>query len=477
MNTEILLPVPELKQALAGLNKLVGKKTTLPVLSHVRITRKPDGLVTLQGTDLDAHATFTFNNTQSGEVVDVLLPLEQLNKAFKCSNSKDAVALVCEGKTTKLRYNIAGNPVQQPVNTLPIGEWPIAPTITASTTPLPEGFGEALRQAMQCCSEDPSRQVLRGACLDARDDKAHYVIGTNGRFLYAANSFTFPHKEAVIIPDSKFINGSSLLDETCSLALQPGKKPADIKHVCLTGKQWQFITREIEGQYPNWKQVLPKVDGTWTGVKLTETAVEQMLKVIPNLPGQDQENHTIRLRTGHNCLWVEGRGKTDTEWTKVAVSDVAVVGKHKEITLNREYLLPALKFGLNELAILDELSPMVASNGGKRMVIMPVRPNGPPVEKPNPQNPSASVPPTAEVKLVAEEKESSVSKETTQTPKPSEPSLLDQIEQVKESAKNLVRDLNGLTDAVKQAEREKRANEKEVETARAVSKKLQAVSL
>jgi len=67
-----------------------------------------------------------------------------------------------------------------------------------------------------------------------------------------------------------------------------------------------------------------------------------------------------------------------------------------------------------------------------------------------------------------------------ETPKPEpakspEVSLLDQIEQVKESAKNLVRDLNGLTDAVKQAEKDRRTNEKEVETARAVLKKLQQV--
>ncbi len=488
MNTEILLPVSELKQALGGLNKLVGKKTTLPVLSHVRITRKTDGLVQLQGTDLDATATFTLNNTQQGEVVDVLVPLEQLNKAFKCSTSKDDVALLCDGKTTKLRYYIGGSPVQQPVNTLPIGEWPIVPAITAPSTPLPDSFGESLKQAMQCCSEDTSRHVLRGACLDARDEKAHYVVGTNGRCLYAANSFSFPLKEAVIIPDSKFINGSSLLDgEPCSLAVQPGKKPSDVKQISLQNKQWQFITREIEGEYPNWKQVVPTVNGSWTLVKLSDTAIEQMLKVIPNLPGQDDVNNTVKLSTGHNCLWVAGRGKEDKEWTKIAISDVSIVGKFKEITLNRDYLLPPLKFGLNELAIQDELSPMVASKDGKKMVIMPVRPNGPPVEKPKPQpetkpqpSTSASVPPTPEAKPKTEEKESTMPKETPKTaeaPKPAEPSLLDQIEQVKESAKNLVRDLTGLTDAVKLAEREKRANEKEVETARAVLKKLQAVSL
>jgi hypothetical protein len=65
------------------------------------------------------------------------------------------------------------------------------------------------------------------------------------------------------------------------------------------------------------------------------------------------------------------------------------------------------------------------------------------------------------------------------TPKAPEPStsLLDQIEQVKESAKNLVRDLAGLTDTVKQAEKDRRTNEKELENARAVLKKLQQVQI
>ena len=109
MNTEILLPVPELKLALSGLNKLVSKRSTLPALSHVRITRKPNGLVQLQGTDITTFATFTFEHTQEGEVVDTLIPLEQLTKALKCS-AKDPIALVLDDKTTKIRYSLAGNP-------------------------------------------------------------------------------------------------------------------------------------------------------------------------------------------------------------------------------------------------------------------------------------------------------------------------------------------------------------------------------
>src|ERR1035438_6956679 len=121
MKSEIILPVPELKTALSGLNKIVGKRTTLPVLSCVKVSRQKNGLVSLQATDLDAHATFTLNDNQPGEVVDVLVPLDQLNKAFKCSTgSKQDVALVCEGNAIRLRYCIGGNPVEQPVNTVPL---------------------------------------------------------------------------------------------------------------------------------------------------------------------------------------------------------------------------------------------------------------------------------------------------------------------------------------------------------------------
>jgi DNA polymerase III sliding clamp (beta) subunit (PCNA family) len=56
---EIVLPVMALKEALPGLNKIVNKKTSLPVLSCVRLARDTDGKIHLQATDLDAFATYT----------------------------------------------------------------------------------------------------------------------------------------------------------------------------------------------------------------------------------------------------------------------------------------------------------------------------------------------------------------------------------------------------------------------------------
>lgn len=79
-----------------------------------------------------------------------------------------------------------------------------------------------------------------------------------------------------------------------------------------------------------------------------------------------------------------------------------------------------------------------------------------------------------------------MAKTTSTTPKPESPkpaetsttvSLIDQVEQIKETLKTVIHNLNTLVEAVKLAAKEKRASEKEVEAARATLKKLQQVSL
>src|SRR6185437_630142 len=72
MNT-IKLPVSELKTALTGLGKIISRKTTLPVLQHVRVSRDDKGEVQLQSMDLDTFITYHSQDVQSGSVMDVLV--------------------------------------------------------------------------------------------------------------------------------------------------------------------------------------------------------------------------------------------------------------------------------------------------------------------------------------------------------------------------------------------------------------------
>ncbi len=59
---------------------------------------------------------------------------------------------------------------------------------------LPEPVVTSLLRAFACASQDPTRAVLRSACLDTSGvgDKAHRIVGTNGRHLFSSNSMHLP---------------------------------------------------------------------------------------------------------------------------------------------------------------------------------------------------------------------------------------------------------------------------------------------
>ena len=302
------------------------------MLQSVRVARDAEGKVSLMATDLDAFASYTVKEAQSGPAVEILLPFDQLTKTVKGMKSEGTITLIPDGKEkVKLWYCIGGNQVRQSVKALPADEFPPVPKVNQPSIPLEPGFGLALRQALECCSDDSTRSILKGACLDVRDKKLHYVVGTNGRCLFSANSFCFDLKKSVIIPDSKFLEWPDLLDEEpASLSVEPGEEAKPAKDgkpakegtagwVKLESGRWTFITKEISGEFPNWKQFMPTPDGKWTRINLSDETIKQLLLVTPNLPGDDGPNHPVRLRVTAKHLNVEGRNKDDEDWTSIPV--------------------------------------------------------------------------------------------------------------------------------------------------------------
>ena len=526
MNNEIVIPVSELKAALPGLSKIVGKSRTLPMLQSVRVARDVEGKVSIMGTDLDAFATYTIKEAQSGPPMEILLPLDQLTKTAKGMKLEGQITLIPDGKEkVKLWYSIGGNQVRQTVNALDPSEFPPVPKVNQPAMPLEPGFGLALRQALECCSEDSTRYILKGACLDVRDKKLHYVVGTNGRCLFSANSFCFDLKKSVVIPDSKFLEWPDLMDdEPAFLSVEPGEEASPAKNgkpakeaqpgwIKLQSGRWTFITRELDGEFPSWKQVVPLIDSKWTRVNLSDEAIRQLVLVTPNLPGGDVLCQPVRLRITDHHLNVEGHNKGDDDWTSIPI-DAVIVGKPVTVAVDRRYLLNALRFGLNQVEIEDPLSPVVFSKGGKKMIIMPVNLDGParvqvaPQTQPESEATTATraaeqqSQPPAETEGPTEERTAAMPRtarastpEAMTTFQPVETqntttnngnnngngsvikSLVDHVEQIKENLKNVVRDLSTVIDAVKTAEKEKRTSDKEIDAIRTKLRQIQNVTI
>ena len=56
-------------------------------------------------------------------------------------------------------------------------------------------------------------------------------------------------------------------------------------------------------------------------------------------------------------------------------------------------------------------------------------------------------------------------------------SLMDEVDQIKDSLRTVIHGLNGLSDSLKQAEKEKKATDKEIEAVRTKLRQIQNVSI
>ena len=214
------------------------------------------------------------------------------------------------------------------------------------------------------------------------------------------------------------------------------------------------------------------------------------------------------MRITAQYLNVEGRNKDDEDWTSIPV-DAVVKGKPVTVALNRRYLLNALRFGLNQLEVEDPLSPVVFTNGGKKMIIMPVNLDGPAKvatrAHPKSEATTATTPtaehtaPQQETGVPTEERKDmprtarATTPEAMTTFQPVEThannngngngngsaikSLVDHVEQIKENLKSVIRDLSTVVDAVKTAEKEKRTTDKEIDAIRTKLRQIQKVTI
>ena len=387
--TVIELPAHELKTALTGLGKIIDRHSSLPVLTHVRVTRDLNSKVSLEATDLDSTACYQAEQPSPGAPASFLVPYAPLNQLVK--GSKAPVQLIAEDKQVRLRTLIGNSPMEQAFEALPVDEFPPTPKATSQPLILDATFRDTLREALDCCSDDGTRHVIQHVCLDTRATDGHYVAATDGRHLYAANSFHFDLKQPVLIPNRDFLRWNKFMEDGAG---QLSVKPATAKTgswVELKSGAWTFITKGCDDEFPNWKQVVPAADSHLTTVQLNADAVTTLLAAVPKLPGEDDFNRGVRLEITPTQFLLKARRKDAAEWTQLLVDGAQITGKAINIGLNRDFLLKALRYGLTTLAFTDELSPIVFSAGGRRMVVMPLRSGGEsqPAAAPQPVQPTA----------------------------------------------------------------------------------------
>ena len=467
---KLLIPRSHLKDAIAGLAKVVNQRASIPILACVRLDAEGKA-IRLTGTDLNQVATYEIAAESASAPVSFLIPLDALQSVLKTAQGsdieiepgKDAVTIVAE---------VAGQNIGRRIETPDIKDWPEL-AVPADTKPVEPGFLPSLRQALTFASSDDSRPLLKSAYLDVDAKKGHRIVATDSRRLSVFPCGILPLVESAILPSTKFLNWTKLEGET---RIGAGKGVFTFR--C---GPWTYTTKTVEGQYPRWSQVVPAYGGD-RKLELSPEDAAMLIKALPGLPAYDNSQEAVVLRMEGNAVRVFSRQDSRSPESAIRLESSKHEGKGVlSVGLNREFFREALIAGFRHWEFQDAVSPLLGrltkDDKASIHVLMPIRTIDAEVQRADAKAPEAKPAPTP---VQSQPKETPMPPKKHEEVQPAvEPGALDKVLVAYEAAKNAVRQAqSALADValcVRDAIREQKAQSREIAEVRAGLAKLQTI--
>ena len=346
--------------AIKGLGKVIGPRPSLAILGNIKVELTADGWIALTSTDLDRFVTLRLEHPAAGPPATILLPYDQLAQVVKNCDRGETIEVEASPEASIIRFPL-GNEFgeSKPAFVVP-DEFPVIPRLQAEDIPLPAALRESILEAMDCASVDATRYVLNGAFIDTRQPKAHYIVGTDGKHLYSANSFSLPLKRSLIIPSHKFLGWKEFNSDG------EWQLKANDKHVQLSSRRWRFITKQIEGNYPDWRVTVPHPSVAKTHITIAPAKLDSLTRLIKRMPCHDAERHrTLGLEWKDGQFLLLGKDSHDEPWLRVPVPDVQGTGPDVTIFLDRLFLLKTPHYGLNTISLMDQIAPLRFHSKGR----------------------------------------------------------------------------------------------------------------
>ena len=250
---EILLPI------LSQIQGILEKRSTLPIFSNVLIQSEKDNLAHLYASDSELSFSACFSAEEQKKISVVLngkrlfeIVRELKEGFFEISSVKDRIQIKQGSSVFKL-------------NGLNVEDFPSFPELKEKKKHrfLCGDFLDMIDKTLYCVSLDESRYHLTGVFLEPLDSKFRFVATDGHRMSFVDLKGDFeknPLDQGIIIPRK------GLQELKKMLALGDVKDFLDFyiekPRVLVKFKNQSLNIRLIEGQYPNYKRLIPTKKGS-----------------------------------------------------------------------------------------------------------------------------------------------------------------------------------------------------------------------
>lgn len=358
----------KLVNALSIANKAVATNNTLPVLNNILI--KAEGnCVYFTSTNLELAVQY-FIEAEVKNEGKITLPSKLISSYVGYLKDGEVDIEVEEGvsvlvKSGKSKTKIKGISAE---------EFPTIPDVDKEggfSVGIKE-FSQAISQVIFAAALNTTRPILTGVYFYITEGQLKMVATDSYRLSERSLSVDDIHGEvSCIIPARTIVElGSmfSLVEGTERVEVSMSKN-----QVMFSVGKLQVVSRLIDGQFPNYKQVIPDSDGVVARMQVSDLSL--VLKRIGLF--SKENNNKVLLKVG------QGKVVVTTEVTQYGVGEeeleASIEGGEGQIALNSQFILDALaNLGDKEVVfgLIDSAKPAVlksSSNKDYVHIIMPLK--------------------------------------------------------------------------------------------------------
>ncbi len=365
---KITITKDQIITGLQSVQNVVSTRTTLPILSNVLI-HADKGRVEFTATDLDVtvacsvEAKVEKSGSTTVPVKKLFGIVRELNGEIEIETDEKNVTSIRSGGSFFKIHGLAAD------------EFPPLPKFKddKKVSLTQETIRAMLKKTSFAVSTDESRYVLNGIFISLKDGKMTFVA-TDGRRLALVDEEVELSENSTgefIVPAKAVNELSRLLQPTGNVEIKFGENQASFSLKDDKGFSVLLITKLIEGNYPNYKQVIPG-----EAKERIPISREELLSALRRAEIMTSEKaNSVKMSFGKNTLAITANSPEVGEARETMA--VNYKGKEMAIAFNPRYLIdPLAALAEDEVFIelIDELSPGVLKiNGPFLYVVMPMR--------------------------------------------------------------------------------------------------------
>jgi DNA polymerase-3 subunit beta len=359
----------QLMNGLQAVQNVVATRTTLPVLSNVLLRAEGDRLE-LTATDLDITvSTSVPASVKKGG--STTLPAKKFFGIIRELGPQD-IDLDTDDKN---HTTIQSGSSYYKIHGLSADEFPAEQAIAETRKiNLPqEKFKGLLRKTSFAISTDETRFVLNGILLSLKEHNVTMVATDGRRLALAYEEVDVPASSQgeCIVPTKAINELNRLLAAKGDIEVKIGANKVSFALSGEAANPVTIVSKLIEGNYPNYKQVIP--GETKERIAFNRDELHSALRRAELMTSE--KSHSVKMTFKKNSVEITAN-TPDIGEARESLA-IAYKGPDMAIAFNPSYLMDPLK-ALTEdevyIELIDDLSPgIVKTNGPFLYVIMPMR--------------------------------------------------------------------------------------------------------